>query len=256
MSGLDRRDGWLGLALLIVACGRAQGTPAPGPALASLPPGCVPDPNLPCAPAPPPALRRPRPAPSLTPDLPWPALVRDEEWDAAWHALEAIPDGDKVRPEVRYVRARVALGGEAHAAGALPLLVGLEGALPLLADDVARRRAEAKLVVGPFEEAGEWFAMRVSPGPQLDAARAFEKAHDPRRARAAADRVVASERKTRDEEAEARALRVRLADPPSDAERSDARWLATQGADLPAAADALALAAKLDPELRRSRAKS
>ena len=102
--------------------------------------------------------------------------------------------------------------------------------------------------VGPFEEAGEWFAMRVSPGPQLDAARAFEKAHDPRRARAAADRVVASERKTRDEEAEARALRVRLADPPSDAERADARWLATQGADLPAAADALALAAKLDPK--------
>ena len=55
-------------------------------------------------------------------------------------------------------------------------------------------------------------------------------------------------RRTRDEEAEARALRVRLTDPPGDAERADARWLATLGADLPAAADALALVAKLDPK--------
>ncbi len=224
----------MGLALL-VGCGRAQGTPAPTPALASaLAPTSAPASSV-------------APALPLAPDLPWPALVRDEEWDGAWQALETAPDGDKSRPEVRYVRARVALA-RGDAAGALPLLEGLEGALPLLADDVARRRAEAKLVVGPFAEAGEWFAMRVSPGPQLDAARAFEKAHDPRRARAAADRVVASERKSRDEEAEARALRVRITDPPGDAERADARWLATQGADLPASADALSMAAKLDPK--------
>jgi peptidoglycan lytic transglycosylase len=238
MSGRDRpfalAPASMGLALL-VGCGRAQGTPAPTPALASaLAPTSAPASSL-------------APALPLAPDLPWPALVRDEEWDGAWQALETAPDGDKSRPEVRYVRARVALA-RGDAAGALPLLEGLEGALPLLADDVARRRAEAKLVVGPFAEAGEWFAMRVSPGPQLDAARAFEKAHDPRRARAAADRVVASERKSRDEEAEARALRVRITDPPGDAERADARWLATQGADLPAAADALSMAVKLDPK--------
>ena len=252
MSGRDRRGGIapasLGLALL-VACGRAQVTPVPTPAVASTPaanpPSCPPgDPR--CTPAS--ALAPGRAlTPGLAPDLPWPALVRDEEWDAAWQALDAVPDGDKSRPEVRYVRARVALS-RGDAAGALPLLEGLETALPLLADDVARRRAEARLAVGPFALAGEWFAMRVSPGPQLDAARAFEKAHDPRRARAAADRVVSTERKTRDEEAEARALRVRVTDPPGDVERADARWLATQGADLPAAADALALAAKLDPK--------
>jgi soluble lytic murein transglycosylase len=252
MSGRERRGGIapasLGLALL-VACGRAQVTPVPTPAVASTPasnpPSCPPgDPR--CTPA---SALAPGPAltPGLAPDLPWPALVRDEEWDAAWQALDAVPDGDKSRPEVRYVRARVALS-RGDAAGALPLLEGLEAALPLLADDVARRRAEARLAVGPFALAGEWFAMRVSPGPQLDAARAFEKAHDPRRARAAADRVVSTERKTRDEEGEARALRVRVTDPPGDVERADARWLATQGADLPAAADALALAAKLDPK--------
>lgn len=249
MSGRERRAvpaaAPVGLALaLAFACGRAQVTPGP-PALASAPTS---PPIAPSASAMSPDLALASAStPALPPDLPWPALVRDEEWDAAWQALEAVPDSDKARPEVRYVRARVALF-RGDAAGALPLLTGLEGALPLLADDVARRRAEAKLVVGPYQEAGEWFAMRVSPAPQLQAARAFEKARDPRRARAAADRVVASERRTREEEAEARALRVRLTDPPGDAERADARWLATQGADLPAATDALTLAAKLDPK--------
>ncbi len=238
----------LGLALVVaccVACGRAQGTPAPAPALAPAPASAPP---LASASASAPATDSASAlAPELISDTPWPALVRDEEWDAAWRALEALPDGDRSRPEVRYVRARVALA-RGDAAGALPLLDGLEGVLPLLADDVARRRAEAKLAVGPFEEAGEWFAMRVSPGPQLDAARAFEKAHDARRARAAADRVIASERRTRDEEAQARALRVRVTDPPGDPERADARWLAMQGADLPASAEALALVAKIDPK--------
>jgi soluble lytic murein transglycosylase len=244
MSGPDRRCALrvapLAFALLI-ACGRTQVTPAPSPALAST---VAPPPASPSASTLETALTSAT-TPALAPGLPWPALVRDEQWDAAWHALDAVSDSDKARPEVRYVRARVALS-RGDAAGALPLLEGLEGALPLLADDVARRRAEAKLAVGPFEEAGEWFAMRVSPGPQLQAARAFERARDSRRARAAADRVVASERRTRDEEAEARALRIRVTDPPGDAERADARWLATQGADLPAAADALATVARVD----------
>ncbi|HEX4446516.1 MAG TPA: hypothetical protein VH044_07270, partial [Polyangiaceae bacterium] len=155
-------------------------------------------------------------------DTSWTSLVRDEQWDAAWKALDALTDEEKARPEVRYARGRVALA-RGDAAAALPLFADLEGVLPLLGDDIARRRAEAKLVVGPFAEAGEWFAMRVSPGPQLDAARAFEKARDSRRARAAADRVIASERRSRNEEAEARALRVRLADPVGDGERADAR---------------------------------
>jgi soluble lytic murein transglycosylase len=185
-------------------------------------------------------------AASPVPDTrPWPALVRDEKWDAAWRALEALPEADRSRPDVRYVRARVALARD-DAASALPLLDGLESSLPLLADDVARRRAEAKLAVGPFAEAGEWFAARSSPASQLEAARAFEKAHDTRRARAAADRVVAADKRTRTQEAEARSLRVRTADPPGDAERADAHWLATQGADQPAAADVLAQVGKLD----------
>ncbi|MGH7269785.1 MAG: hypothetical protein ACREJ3_05080, partial [Polyangiaceae bacterium] len=139
----------------------------------------------------------------------WAPLVRDAEWDAAWRALEALPDARKSQPAIRYVRARVALA-RGDATAAITLLDGLESALPLLAESIARSRAEGELVAGPFEESGEWFEARPSPASQLDAARAFEKAKNGRRARAAADRVVASSRRTREEEAEARALRVRL----------------------------------------------
>jgi soluble lytic murein transglycosylase len=176
----------------------------------------------------------------------WPALVRDEQWDGAWRALSALPEAERSRPEVRYVGARVALA-RSDAAAALPLLDGLEAALPLLAADVERRRAEAKLTVGPFDEAGEWFGARASAAAQLDAARAFERAGDPKRERAALEKVLGADKKTRAQEGEARLMRARLAVSPGDTERADARWLATQGADLPFAADSLALLAKTDP---------
>jgi soluble lytic murein transglycosylase len=184
-------------------------------------------------------------APINTADPPWPALVRDERWDAAWRALEALPDSEKARPEVRYVRARVDLARD-DAAAALPLLEGLETLLPLLTEAIGQYRAQAKLAVGPFAEAGEWFAARASPSALADAARAFEKAKDPKRALIAIERVVANGKRTRAQEAEVRALRVRIADPPGDAERIDARWLATSGADV-SPVDGLSLVARVDP---------
>jgi soluble lytic murein transglycosylase len=176
----------------------------------------------------------------------WPALVRDERWDAAWRALDALPQASQSRPEMRYVRARVALA-RGDGATALPLLGGLESMLPLLAGDVDRRRAEAELAAGDFALAGEWFSARSSASAQLEALRAFEKANDVRRARTAADRVVAAEKKSHAQEAEARSARARLAAPPGDAERADARWVATLGADTSAASDALTLLSKVDP---------
>ncbi len=237
MSG---HDGWPGLAVLVlgVACGRLDASRAPAPACTS---AAV-------------ASEAPRVAPSFEDAATrpvWPALVRDEQWDAAWRALEALPEAERSRPEIRYVRARVALArGDSHRA--LLLMDGVEATLPLLAADVERRRAEAEASVGPFEQAGEWFASRATPGAQLDAAHAFERAGDARRARAAADHVIASEKRTRAQEGEARALRMRLGggavetSDATDEERSDARWLAIQGADLPSAADALAAIAR-DP---------
>jgi len=215
---------------MLVACGRTQASAAPSPStVASEGPVLAP------------------PAAVDAAGVPWAALVRDERWDSAWRALEGLPVADRSRGEVRYLRARVALA-RADGAAALPLLDGLEALLPLLADDIARRRAEARLAVGPYAEAGEWFAARAGPAAQLDAARAFEKAKDPRRARAAVERVLSSDKHSRAQESEARALRLRLADPPGDPDRADARWLAVQGSDMAAAADSLALLARLDPK--------
>ncbi|MDP9148875.1 MAG: hypothetical protein M3O36_02885, partial [Myxococcota bacterium] len=198
------------LAVALVAwglgCGRPAGTstPRPGPSA---------DGPAPSAGAEASALRAPQASSSGSEGeggAPgWPALVRDEQWDAAAHALEALSDADKQRPEVRYARARVALE-RGEASMALALLQGLEMEMPLLADDVARRRAEAMRVAGPFEEAGAWFAARAAPSAQLEAARAFEKANDVRRARVAAERLLGTEKRTHAQEAEARALRVRL----------------------------------------------
>jgi len=233
MSGRDaaHRGALRPLAFaMVIACGRTPTSVAPAPsaqASASSPPLAV-------------------SAPVAVDDGPWAPLVRDERWDAAWRALERLPEKERSRPELRYLRARVALA-RADGAAALPLLDGLEGALPLLADDIARRRAEGRLAVGPYGEAGEWFASHPGAAAQLDAARAFEKAKDSRRARAAADRVLSNDKHSRAQEAEARALRVRMPEPPGDSDRADARWLAVQGSDLPSASDALALVARVDP---------
>jgi soluble lytic murein transglycosylase len=233
MSGRRRRLGLAALALT-AACNRA--------------------PQL----APPPPEAAPPPAPSesaagseadASPPGAWPALVRDEEWSDAAKALDALSPAEKGRAEIKYVRARVALA-LGDGAGALPLLTGLEGQLPLLADDIAARRAQAESMVGPFEDAAAYYGSRQTPGNQLEAARAWERAKDVRHARAAADRVLAFDKKTRMQEAEARALRVRTAEHGGDAgdgDRTDARWLAVQGADLAAASDALEALAKLDP---------
>jgi soluble lytic murein transglycosylase len=231
------RSGAGGIALtlaLAYACGAKDASiaPAPSPAISNLT-AAAPALSVDAA------LARPAPA--------WSPLVRDAEWDAAWRALEALPEADKVRPDVRYVRARVALA-RADMAVALPLLDGLETTLPLLAAVVARRRAEAELVVGPFAEAGEWFGAHAAPSAQIESARAFAKAGDARRARAAVERVLSSDKRTRAQEGEARALRIALATAPDEVEKADVRWLAVQGADLAVASDALALRAKVDPD--------
>jgi soluble lytic murein transglycosylase len=219
--------------VLVGACNRAPpGTVAPGVAAEAAPP--VSDAAAPAVEG------------GSTSDPAWPSLVRDEQWDAAGKALDALSEADKGRAEIRYVRARVAMA-RGDAASALPLLLGLESALPLLADDIVAQRAHAQLAAGPSDEAAAWFASHPSPVAQLDAAHAYEKLKDVRHARAAADRVLSIDKHSRAQEGEARALRVRTADPVSDADRADARWLAVQGADLPSASGALETLAKLDP---------
>ena len=248
MFGRSLHLSWTGGVIALAslfACGRNQASPASGPghapatARAESPPTAGTAPTASSA-------SPPSGDASATRAVPWRVLVGDERWNAAWRALEALPDAERARSEVRYVRARVALA-RGDATAVIPLLDGLETALPLLADDIADWRASAKLVVGPFEEAADWWAARAGPSAQLDAARAYEMAKDARRARLAADRVLSSSRHTRSQEAEARALRIRIAESPADQEQADARWLATYGADV-APSDSVLNVARLDPK--------
>jgi soluble lytic murein transglycosylase len=95
----------------------------------------------------------------------WATAVRLDRWEEAQKLLDALPADEKEKPEIKYVRARTALARGEYAA-VLPLLTGLETAMPLLADDIARHRAEAKLHVGPFDEAAQFFASRATAWPR------------------------------------------------------------------------------------------
>ncbi len=177
---------------------------------------------------------------AAAPAGPWAEAVRLEKWDEAALAIDALPESDRARPEVRYVRARVGLERGEHAKSVM-LLAGLEPLLPLLEGAIASARAEAQRVAGPCLESGEYFAARITPSSQLKASDAFERGKDLPRAKMACDRVIASDKKTRGQEAEARARRLRL-----QGDVADARWLAVHAPDLAASKDADAALARLD----------
>jgi len=199
---------------------------------------------------------------AAAPSYPWADAVRLERWEDAWRGLDVLPDADKQKPEVRYARGRVAIARKDPKA-AIALLDGLEKDIPLLEGDIARRRAEARYDAGDYLEAAEYFVARGSPSGWLRASDAFEKGKEIARARAACDKVLASDKRTRAQEAEARARRLRIAPerPPEDA-IADVRWLAIEAPDLPAGKDADAKLAALDPshpltaEERMKRARS
>ncbi len=176
----------------------------------------------------------------------WAAAVRDERWDEAWVMLEALPEAERAQPEVRFARAHVALA-RSDGKSAIAALDGLDAALPLLADYVARERAEAELLVGPYDAAAEWYLARATPASFVRAAEAFQKAKAPARVRATCDRVLSIDKRTRAQEAEARSIRLWLA-PDDPAEADDARWLAVHAPDLPWGKEADTALAKLAPQ--------
>jgi soluble lytic murein transglycosylase len=179
-------------------------------------------------------------APLLT-EAPWADAVRMERWVEAATKLDALPEADRARAEIRYVRARVALA-QKDSARAVALLAGLEPLLPALAGDVARWRAEAAADAGPYPEAAAYFARAGRARDFLRAAQALEKGGDQEGARKMADKAVgaADKGKSVREQAAARALRARLneaAGKPAFAV-GDYRWLAMKAAATPEAASA------------------
>jgi len=178
--------------------------------------------------------------------LVWTEAVRLDRHSEAEAAIAKLSAEEQKRPEVRYARARVALARGLHK-DALSLLEKLEDELPLMREMIAKARAQAALVAGPFDRAAEWYASRPVPSAWLVAAEAWEKAGEPAKARALCDRVLAADKRTRSQEEKARAMRMRLvrAKDGDAAAAADARWLATNALDDAAAAAGAELLDKL-----------
>ncbi len=172
----------------------------------------------------------PRADPALA--LPWTEAIREGHWKEAEEALAALPEGEQKKPEVRFARARVSLALGKHA-DAVARLEKLEDDLPLLRDAIAKVRAQAALVVGPYDRAAEWYAGRPNAASWMISADAWDKAGDPVRARAQCDRILAADKRPRALEEKARALRMKLARAKDGdaAAAADARWLATNALD-------------------------
>ena len=206
--------------LLLAACDRgAHGAPAAPasavPALAKSAPALA-------------ASAVPLPNPTRLPGFA--ALVRAERWADAAIALEALPEPERAQPELRFVHARVVVELD-DAATALPLLAGLEAALPQLSTQIASLRARAQLRVGPFSEAAQYYERHPDTEGLLAAASAYIQGVELPKARLTLDRALArlgKAKHTRSAEVRARALRASLAAQMGDkgTANADNRWLA------------------------------
>lgn len=184
--------------------------------------------------APPPSAALPPPVPEAPP-APWVQAVRVGRWSEAASLLDALVEGERQKPEIRFVRARVAAELGDHAK-AVELLTGLVPP-PLLATDVEAARAESAAEAGPFADAAKYFAKGTRPRDLVRAGRAYEKAGDTAAASEVLDRAVSSAERLRrwSDERAARGLRWKLhakAGKPG-AGIGDLEWLATEGAATP-----------------------
>lgn len=171
-------------------------------------------------------------------------------WREAASELDALADADRQRPDLRYLRARVAKELGDHAA-AVKLLDGLT--LPAIAASVARLRAEAQAKAGPFEPAAQYFAARDGVLNHLRAAEAFERAGKPEEARGVLTRALAAT-KSHGAETKLRALRMGIAERAKlgDQGLADARWISREAPGHASGEAARALERRLDPGARAS----
>ena len=175
----------------------------------------------------------------------WVQLVREERWAPAAAAIDALPDADRAKPEVRYARAAVAFA-RGDGKTAVSSLESLESGLPSLAPEIARLRARAQVLAGPFVDAGEWLEKHAASNDEhLAAANAFMKAKLPTRATAQCARIISSDHKSRAQETEARAIRMHTGEAADVI--ADARWLLVHG-DTTHTKEAESILAKEDPK--------
>ena len=122
-------------------------------------------------------------------DEQWARAVRAGDFREAMRRFDALPADRLGTPELRYVRARVAIGVGDFARGST-LLAGLEHELPLLGDAIVLGRADCALEVGPFDQAARVFGARTDAASLVKAGIAWERAAAFDKARAALDRAL------------------------------------------------------------------
>jgi len=164
-----------------------------------------------------------------TPDPPWLAAVRLERYREAKKELDALDDAAKSKPEMRFLRARVA-----SEVGAYKEVRELTDSLnlPMFADEIARLRAEAALEVGPYADAIAFYERSGRPRDLVRAAKAALKGSEPKRALGIADRALKESQRLKrpSDERQAHGIRSQiLIDQGKAAEAlTDLKWLATQ----------------------------
>lgn len=189
--------------------------------------------------------------------LSYPEAVRLRDWPAALRLLDAAPPAEQSRPEVRYLRGRVALElGDPQAA--LAAVLDLEAKAPLLTAEIRQLRAEAHRAAGHADEVVAYYGTQTDPAAWLVAARSLIQAERWDEARIWADKAVAAAGKQRSLalKAEARALRARIAEAQKHRYQAlvDYRWLALEAVTESAAEDAAKAIARLDPKQRLTKA--
>jgi soluble lytic murein transglycosylase len=191
-------------------------------------------------------------APPVAYDIAWVEAVRLEDWHLAASLLDALPEPSLHPPQMRYVRARVALA-QKDWQRALTLMEGLEQPLPALAADLALHRAEAHLHGGHPDQAAQHFAQAKSVRALTKASLAFSRAGNPKQARSTIDRAIQiAGTKINDDTVEARHHRATLAQTTGDLPTAiaDLRFVSRHAQDPKTAHTASALLAQIDPNHR------
>lgn len=159
----------------------------------------------------------------------WLELVRLERFREAWALLAELPEVERAKPEVRFLRARVAarIGKPEEV---VKLTEGLSFAS--FEEEIAELRAEASLVAGPYEAAATFYEKRGSASDLVKASRAALALRDAPRALTLAERalVTAQKQKRVGDERKAHAARAKaLAELQQETKAlTSLEWLATK----------------------------
>jgi soluble lytic murein transglycosylase len=174
----------------------------------------------------------PKPIPEA--DVSWVDVMRAGDFREAARRIDLLPADHRGSPEVRYARARAAMGVGDYAR-AYTELDGLERALPILAFEVKRDRAECALEIGPYGDASAYFGAKLDAESAVKAGLAHRRAGELALARAQLDRALrllgpASDAHATTVRVQARALRAEVVRALGDhrSAATDLRWLAIE----------------------------